>query len=249
MEDNFKGLRIAVCDDMPEDRRNLITMIRKYLDANGHLAMIDQYASGEDFLKVDLTKYDLVFLDIYMAKITGIQTAKQLVQRNPNVQIIFCSSSNEYAAESYDVNALRYIVKPIREEKLQAALSVFLHAHKNIRTLNFKVNRMDEQVYVSDIYWIEADGHKCTIHTRNGPISTRTTLAQLEEQLEGLNFVRPIRYALVSIAAVAAIPSNVLTLVNGETIPISRDQKANMTQAYMEHKMRSLMQKGGNRDV
>ena len=118
-----------------------------------------------------------------------------------------------------------------------------------IRTLNFKVNRLDEQVYVSDIYWIEADGHKCTIHTRNGSISTRTTLAQLEEQLEGLHFVRPIRYALVSIAAVAAIPSNVLTLVNGETIPISRDQKANMTQAYMEHKMRSLMQKGGNRDV
>lgn len=249
MEENFKGLRIAVCDDMPEDRKTVISMIRKYLDANGHLAMIDQYASGEEFMAADLTKYDLVVLDIYMAKITGIQTAKQLVQRNPNVQIIFCSSSNEYAAESYDVNALRYIVKPIQEEKLQAALNVFLHAHKNIRTLNFKVNRMDEQVYVSDILWIEADGHKCIIHTRNGPISTRTTLAQLEEQLEGLSFVRPIRYALVSIAAVAAIPNNVLTLVNGETIPISRDQKANVTQAYMEHKMRSLMQKGGNRDV
>ena len=249
MDGNFKGLRIAVCDDMPEDRKTIITMIRKYLDDNGHLAIIDQYASGEEFIAADLTKYDLVVLDIYMAKITGIQTAKQLIQRNPGVQIIFCSSSNEYAAESYDVNALRYIVKPVKEEKLFAALNVFLHAHKNIRTLNFKVNRMDEQVYVSDILWIEADGHKCIIHTRSGPVSTRTTLAQLEEQLEGLSFVRPIRYALVSIAAVAAIPSNVLTLVNGETIPISRDQKANITQAYMEHKMRSLMQKGGNRDV
>ena len=249
MDENFKGLRLAVCDDMEEDRKTIVSMVRKHLDANGHLAIIDQYASGEEFIAADLSKYDLVFLDIYMAKITGIQTAKQLIQRNPGVQIIFCSSSNEYAAESYDVNALRYIVKPIQEEKLQSALNVFLHAHKNIRTLNFKVNRMDEQVYVSDIFWIEADGHKCIIHTRNGSVTTRTSLAQLEEQLEGLSFVRPIRYALVSIAAVAAIPSNVLTLVNGETIPISRDQKANITQAYMEYKMRSLMQKGGNRDV
>ena len=201
---NFKGLRIAVCDDMEEDRKTIITMVRKYLDANGHLAIIDQYASGEEFIAADLTGYDLVILDIYMAKITGIQTAKQLVQRNPNVQIIFCSSSNEYAAESYDVNALRYLVKPIKEDKLYAALNVFLHAHKSIRTLNFKVNRMDEQVYVSDILWIEADGHKCIIHSRNGPVSTRTSLAQLEAQLEGLSFVRPIRYALVSVAAVAA---------------------------------------------
>lgn len=249
MDANFKGLRIAVCDDMEADRRTIITMMRNYLDANGHLAMIDQYASGEEFMLSDISKYDLVVLDIYMDKITGIQTAKRLVQRNPGVQIIFCSSSNEYAAESYDVNALRYLVKPVEESKLQAALNVFLHAHKNIRTLNFKVNRMDEQVYVSDILWIEADGHKCIIHTREGNVTTRTALGQLEEQLEGLNFVRPIRYALVSMEAVATIPNTVLTLVNGEEIPISRDQRANMTQAYMEHKMRSLMKKGANRDV
>ena len=249
MDTNFKGLRIAVCDDMEADRRTIISMIRRYLDANGHLAMIDQYTSGEEILSAELPKYDLIVLDIYMAKITGIQVAKQLVKRYPGVQIIFCSSSNEFAAESYDVNALRYLVKPVSEEKLQAALSVFLHAHKNIRTLNFKVNRMDESVYVSDIFWIEADGHKCVIHTRNGNVTTRTTLAQLEEQLEGLSFVRPIRYALVSMEAVAAIPSTVLTLVNGETIPISREQRGAISQAYMEHKMRSLMKKGGGLNV
>ena len=244
---DYKGLRIAICDDMEADRKNILSMLKKYLDLNGHLAKIEQFVSAEAFLSEDTSVYDLVILDIYMAKLTGIQAAKQLVQRNPNVQIIFCSTSNEYAAESYDVSALRYLIKPVQEEKFFSALNSFFHAHKNIRTLNFKVNRMDEQVYVSDIIWIEADGHRCIIHTREDDIVTRTSLSQLESQLEGADFVHPIRYALVSMAAVAAIPNEVLELTNGEVIPISRDQRKNMKQAYTNYKMKSLLKKGGDR--
>ena len=104
---DYKGLRIAVCDDMEADRKTLLKLLNKYLDMHGHLAVIDQYISGEALLAADISRYELVILDIYMAKLTGIQAAKQLIQRNPGVQIIFCSTSNEFAAESYDVNALR----------------------------------------------------------------------------------------------------------------------------------------------
>lgn len=244
---DYRGMRIAICDDMEADRNNILSMLTRYLELNGHLAKIDQFASAEEFLSGDTSVYDLVIMDIYMAKVTGVQAAKQLVQKNPGVQIIFCSTSNEYAAESYDVSALRYLIKPVQEEKFFAALNSFFHAHKNIRTLNFKVNRMDEQVYLSDILWIEADGHRCIIHTRDEDIVTRTALSQLQNQLEGADFVHPIRYALVSMAAVAAIPSEVLELVNGETIPVSRDQRSNMKRAYTDYKMKSLLKKGGDR--
>ena len=240
----YKGLRIAVCDDMEADRKNILTMLQRYLDSHGHLAVIDQYISGEALLDADISQYELVILDIYMARLTGIQVAKLLIQRNPGVQIIFCSTSNEFAAESYDVNALRYLIKPVQEDKFFAVLNNFFHAHKNIRTLTFKVNRMDESIYLSDIIWIEADGHRCIIHTRDGDIATRTALSQLEAQLEGADFVHPIRYALVSLGAVAAIPTEVLELVNGEQIPISRDQRSGIKHAYTSYKMKSLLKKG-----
>ena len=103
---------------------------------------------------------------------------------------------------------------------------------------------MDESIYLSDIIWIEADGHRCIIHTRDGDIATRTALSQLEAQLEGADFVHPIRYALVSLGAVAAIPTEVLELVNGEQIPISRDQRSGIKHAYTSYKMKSLLKKG-----
>ena len=244
---DYKGLRIAVCDDMEADRKTLLKLLNKYLDMHGHLAVIDQYISGEALLAADISRYELVILDIYMAKLTGIQAAKQLIQRNPGVQIIFCSTSNEFAAESYDVNALRYLIKPVQEDKFFAVLNNFFHAHKNIRTLSFKVNRMDEQVYLTDIIWIEADGHRCIIHTREEDIVTRTALSQLESQLEGADFVHPIRYALVPLASVATIPSEVLELTNGEVIPVSRDQRVSVKRAYTNYKMKALLKKGEDR--
>ena len=244
---DYKGLQIAVCDDMDADRNTILALLKKYLDEHGHLAVIDQYISGEELLAADISRYELVILDIYMAKLTGIQVAKQLIQYNPSVQIIFCNTSNEFAAESYDVNALRYLIKPIQEDKFFAVLNNFFHAHKNIRTITFKVNRMDEQVYLSDIIWIEADGHRCIIHTREEDIVTRTSLSQLESQLEDADFVHPIRYALVSMASVATIPTEELVLTNGEVIPISRDQRATVKRAYTNYKMKSLLKKGENR--
>lgn len=244
---NYNGLRIAVCDDMEADRKEILSILNRYLDSHGHLAVIDQYVSGEALLASDISRYELVILDIYMAKLTGIQVAKQLIQKNPGIQLIFCSTSNEFAAESYDVNALRYLVKPIQEDKFIAVLNHFFHAHKNIRTLTFKVNRMDEQVYLSDILWIEADGHRCIIHTREEDIVTRTSLSQLEAQLEGADFIHPIRYALVSLAAVSTIPGEDLVLTNGEVIPVSRDQRTSVKRAYTDYKMKSLLKKGEDR--
>ena len=75
---DYKGLRIAVCDDMEADRKTLLKLLNKYLDMHGHLAVIDQYISGEALLAADISRYELVILDIYMAKLTGIHFLQHL---------------------------------------------------------------------------------------------------------------------------------------------------------------------------
>lgn len=240
-------LRIAVCDDLEQDRKNMLALLNKYLDQKHYVALIDIYTSGEELLATKTGEYDLVVLDIFMDELNGIQTAEALIDRDPGVQIIFCSTSNAYATESYDVAALSYLTKPVREEKLFRALDRFFHAHTSLRALTFKQNRMDEHVYLTDILWIEAGDHKSVIHTREGDIPTGTLFKTLCEQAEGADFVKPIRYALVSLQAVAAIPTDVLTLIDGTTIPISRNLRQEMKKAFTDYKMKAMLRKGGLR--
>lgn len=237
--------RIAVCDDDPTDRAAVLQLLQEYLDRLELSIRIDTFCDGESFLASDLNLYDLVILDIYMGELSGIATARRLCEEYPNMQIIFCSSSNAYAAESYEVSALRYLTKPIQREKFNTALDRFFRLKGSMRTLTFKVNRLDEQVYLDRLLWIETRDHKCILHTLDGDFETRTTFQQLLSQLDGADFVKPIRYALVSLRAVAAIPSDVFTLKNGETIPISRDRRANMRAAFTDFKMRQLLNGGG----
>lgn len=237
--------RIAVCDDDPSDRGTVLQLLQEYLDRQELSIRIDTFCDGESFLASDLNLYDLVILDIYMGELSGIETARRLCEAHPNMQIIFCSSSNAYAAESYEVSALRYLTKPLQREKFNAALDRFFRLRSAMRTLTFKANRMDEQVYLDRVLWIETRDHKCILHTLDGDFETRTTFQQLLSQLEGADFVKPIRYALVSLQAVTAIPSDVFTLKNGDTIPISRDQRAKMRAAFTDFKMKQLLSKGG----
>lgn len=238
-------MKIAICDDDDSDRKLMFQLVMEYLDLHNYHIGVDQYLTGEEFLASNVDQYDLVILDIFMGQLNGIEIAKRLVEEHPKLQIIFCSTSNAYAAESYDVSALRYFIKPISREKLFGTLDRFFHVHTSLRTLTIKQNRMDETVYLSDILWVEADGHNCIIHTRKGNIVTRTPITQIHEQLKGADFVKPIRYALVSLGAVATIPTEVFTLIDGETVPISRDQRGEMKKAFSEYKLRKMLQKGG----
>lgn len=238
-------IKIAICDDDEKDRSTMVALVKQYLHLHDYHIGIDEFATGEALLAADMKQYQLVILDIFMGELTGIETARRLMQEHPKLQIIFCSTSNAYAAESYDVAALRYFIKPISQEKLFATLDRFFHVHTSLRTLTYKQNRMDESIYIADILWVEADGHKSILHTRKGQIVTRTSISQIAQQLQGADFVKPIRYALVSLGAVVQIPTDVLTLSDGSTVPISRDQRANMKQAFSDFKLRQLLRKGG----
>lgn len=238
-------MKIAICDDDPNDRQTMVNLVLEYLDLHNYHIGVDQYDSGEAFLATDVSRYDLAILDIYMGGVTGIDLARKLMEEHSNLQIIFCSSSNAHAAESYDVAALRYFIKPISREKLFGTLDRFFHVHTSLRTLTYKQNRMDESIYIAEIFWVEADGHKSILHTHKGDIVTRTPFSQICEALKDADFVRPIRYALVSLEAVATIPTDELTLIDGSTVPISRDLRAEIKKAFMDHKMQVLLRKGG----
>lgn len=238
---NSEEIMIAVCDDNESDRAVILGMLSEYMDINNYYVKIDNYSSGEEFLAADVSQYKLVIFDIFMGELNGIETAKKLIAEHENCRIIFCSTSNAFAAESYDVDAMRYLNKPIDKEKFFGTLDRFFHIHTSMRTITVKQNRMDEHIYINEIIWVEAEGHKCTVHTLKGDIVTRTPFAQICDELADAGFVKPIRYALVSLKYIATIPTDVCTMKNGDTVPISRDKRAEIKKTFSEYKMKSML--------
>lgn len=134
----MKQLRCTICDDQQKEQDIIFVLLNKYMDMHGHVAKIDQFSSGEELLATDTSVYDLIILDIFMGEKTGIATAEELMARKANAKIVFCSTSNEFAAESYEVNALRYLTKPIAEDKFFKTLDRYFEAYTAMQTLTYK---------------------------------------------------------------------------------------------------------------
>lgn len=226
--------RIALCDDSDMERRIIRNMISQYIKEHEYSVRIEEFSSGNALLNSDVTSYDLVILDIYMGGLNGIDTAKELLRIHPKGRIVFCSSSNEFAEESYDVEAFRYLVKPISMEKLQQCLDKFFQLCTDKKVLEFKYQRTDRMMLIKDVMWIEAAGRHSIIHTEKEQIETNTSLAEFAEKLQRADFVKPIRYALVSLQAVAEVTADILVLSDGTQIPVSREKRKEIQEAFMQ---------------
>ena len=112
-------LNIVVCDDEVIDRKLITAMIKKYMTENHIGAEIKEYESGDEYIAgYDGIAPDMVFLDIYMEGTDGISLARKIREKSSSCQIVFTTSSNEYASDAFEVEALSYLRKPLSEQKV-----------------------------------------------------------------------------------------------------------------------------------
>lgn len=236
--------KFAICDDSKKDRKYLIKLIYEYLDQNNLYGEIDEFESGKDLLKSNFEQYSIIFLDIYMDNIDGIEVAKRLKNSGNNINIVFTTISDDFAAESYDVEALYYMIKPINRKKLFLVLDKFFYLYYSVRFITIKIGRMETDIALDDIIFVESSGKKSIIHTKKGIIESSTSFSKMNEMLSKPDFIKPIRYAIVSVREIVNIPTNVILMSDGTEIPISRNERSNMKKAFCDYKwkkMRELM--------
>ncbi len=228
------SIRFALCDDSDIERRIIRFMLDQYIEEQGYSVQVEEFDSGDALLKSDVTAYDLIILDIYMGGLNGIDTAKELLDAHSEGKIIFCSGSNEFAEESYDVDAFRYLVKPVAKEKLYQSLDRFFRLYTDMQTLEYKYQRTVRKMLLKDVMWIEADGRHTILHTEKETIESTTSLSEFAEKLLGNGFLKPIRYALVQLHAVAEVTNDTLVLKDGTEIPVSRENRKEIQKAFMQ---------------
>jgi len=117
-------LKIALCDDSEADRTYLSALVERWAAGAGHTVQLSAFESAEQFLFVYAEKsdYDILLLDVEMGAMDGVTMAKRLRSENDLIQIVFITGYSDYIAEGYEVAALHYLMKPVREEKLFAVL-------------------------------------------------------------------------------------------------------------------------------
>ena len=131
--------KIAICDDSDVDREYVTNMVKRWAESLGYLVQLDTFSTAEGFLfhYEEEKDYDILLLDIEMGDMDGVTMAKHLRKENDTVQIIFITGYSDYISEGYEVAALHYLMKPVKEEKLCSVLErATERLSKNERVLN-----------------------------------------------------------------------------------------------------------------
>ena len=222
MESNVR-YKIAICDDLESDRDYLKDLLNKWAINNSHLLNIDTFSSAESFLfHYEETKdYDILLLDIEMGLMDGVSMAKKIRQDNDAVQIIFITGYSDYIAEGYEVNALHYLMKPVKKEKLFSVLERAIDKiGKNDVVLNMETANGMVRVPIYQIRFAEVFGNYVTIHA-NDDVVVKMTLNEIEKLLDE-RFYRVGRSVIVNLNEVSRVTKTDIKLLDGTSIHLPR---------------------------
>ena len=214
-------MRIAICDDEELYRVELKTILDKLLinvDYN-----IDTFDDGNRLVEsFKALPYDILFLDIEMPAVDGITLAKSLRAISEKVFIVFLTSHVEYAIEGYEVNALRYLTKPVDIDKLKEVIRYVQEKQGASRQLIIKEDGEELLININDVIYLESMNQNVRIVTTQGEHVIRYNIGDFEEQLKNDGFFRSHRGYLISLAKVKKLSKNDVIMEGDVILPVSR---------------------------
>lgn len=229
-------LRIAICDDSIEFQKSTEQFVKKWSEQSRMPIEIFVFDNGDALIEKNMfLRMDIIFLDILMPMLNGMDTAKELRQIDTAVKIIFLTSSQEFALESYDVRAQDYLLKPVTYEKIKKALDECVRAFEfEPLHLVLKTDGGYQKLYLHDIEYIEAQNKKVIFYLQKGnEITVGEPLHFFEDKLaDNGSFFKCHRSYFVYLPNVEYFNSNNITMKSGRSIPIARGCAKAFKEAY-----------------
>ena len=235
-------MKIAICDDLKSDMDNLLSQIRQYEEENHKIFDIHMFYDGNDFLNEFKTDaYQVIFLDIYIDKISGIDIAREIRKIDENVRIIFTTTSTEFFREGFEVDATNYLVKPVQYDNLTDTM----HRLKNLfddKDDILIIPDPSEQIPIPQhsIVYIETIRNGVRIHFQDKFMEFRYSLAKVEKQLNPEYFLRTHRSYIVNFNYVKDINDDSFIMKNGSEVLIKQKDKASIRQKYADFYLKKL---------
>lgn len=228
---------IVVCDDVEIERLLLKEILCQYFEEINEEVSIVEYDSGETLIadvEEGYVAMDLLFLDIYMKKLNGMETARKLRQIQCKVPIIFLTASPDYAIESYEVQASGYLLKSFSKEKLMKHLNRILKTDMK-RRVAIKNRRQYRYPGTDDIMYIDSDKHNVTLHLSDGSeIITVDKLGEIEKRINEKRFLRCHQSYLVNMDYIKDVEDDFI-MEDGTLVPIRVRGRKEILDTYYDY--------------
>ena len=227
-------MKLAIVEDNIHDRQSLRELVNDFCIINKIDHAIETFTSAEDFFASWPMELDVLFLDIMLEEMNGIEIATKIRQSNERVIIIFTTSNPQFSLSGYAVDAMDYLIKPVSREILFRTLEKAMHRLRSSFHNFFTINNNDGYFVINtmDIYYLEVLNRRLIIHTKSGPVACLRSLQYMEEQLPD-SFFRCHSAFLVNLQSVESVHGSDI-VVAGNTIPISKHRRKDFIRALTQ---------------
>lgn len=233
-------LRIAVCDDVPAYVEMLAAGINAWAEQRNFNVQLEKFASGEEVLFEQEAAGDfaVVFMDVELDGIDGMETAIKLRERNRMVSIVFVSQYEQYFKQMFRVYPFRYIEKPASRQKVGEALDQIVEEHKLFyESFFFKYKRRVFNIALGEVFYFVSEKRVIRIlMEKEKEYVFYEKLDALEKILVDYNnrFIRIHKSYLVNGRQIEQYLPGAVVMRNGDLLPVSRDKKGKITEFYMD---------------
>jgi len=231
-------MRICFVDDDSTQLDYLKVITEKWANKHNINTNINFYHSAEEMLFENSESYpfDMIVLDIQMAKINGIELAKKIRIIDKNIIIAFISGMADYVFEGYEVQAIRYILKPVNDEKIYELLDYASKLkEKEDKYLIISVSGENKKINYDDIIYFESMSHYIVVHLKNEEYNYKYNISDLCLELSELNFIRIHRSYVVNLKYIEKITKNDCQLINDIIVPLSRNSYKSVNEKFISY--------------
>lgn len=231
-------ISIAICDDSQAVINHLDSLIQRYAKETNQDIKIYQYCSGIELLDTYTGNYDIIFMDIKMPNMDGLEAAERIRKRDRGVTIIFLTSLVRYALEGYKVEAFSFIIKPISYKRLFMELEAWSKKQAQDQEQPFLIVKNDNgsyRVLLKELTYIETSNRNILIHTIHANLICYKKLKEIESQLKGQGFARCHSSYIINQAYIKSVEKLDAKLITGEVIPISQTKRKEFMQGLARY--------------
>ncbi len=237
-------LQIALCDDNIDELSNMVQLIDLYRTSKHLSCEHAVFPNGFEIISAleKGKRFDIYCLDIIMPGFTGIDVAKEIRGFDKTAQILFFTSSPEFALESYSVKAINYMLKPISKEKLFFTFDELLEQIKTKKeedAVIVKSNAGIQKILISNLVFAEVIGRNVLYHLRSGKVieCTEPFSSVCDNLLKYGCFIKPHRSYLVNMQYVDTIENHQITLQTLSSVPVAQGKAREIKQQYLNYQM------------
>ncbi|MEG2002656.1 MAG: LytTR family DNA-binding domain-containing protein, partial [Clostridia bacterium] len=225
-----------------------VKKLKEYIDINLENSLLEinvnTFENGELFIKSNIVAdCDVVFLDIFMDEMNGIEVARLIRQTNTKCLIVFVSTSNSFAVESYGVQATDYLLKPYDYQQFEKVMDK-VNGDVSQKSVYFTLKNKseDHRILLSSIIYIDYFNHYVKVHTDDGVVkSYLVTFDEVQKTLSVYkNIIWCYRNILVNMDKIAKTDDFYFILSNGENIPINRDKVKEIKNEYRSYLFKQI---------